>query len=353
LKARQQMKEQIINVGSLSSLSNLNYHLTKELKILRESYLNGNGNIPIWDLTSLTPKKVSFAALTTFLSISKVIRDFVGKPIEIKVQWHPEFQGFLSDIAFLKISKEFDLYDWKGMLGGFSSNKTSPNTRIFYYSDIPTFNYTDTNCIIDWKDIKREELKRSISFRLKPIFDNTYFINQWNKELEAIFTTTISELVVNSLIHGRSIAFVGVQRTRKGITTCICDSGIGFLNSLKKYKPELIDYLDNSNLKSILYSSFHSKNKIGLYRAISDVIKSEGYINISSFDSEILWKSKNWEYVDNNQTLEDVLKLRLEKSDYYINGFVDIEKLDNGYFKKYDHFLMGSRITFEIPFSHD
>lgn len=347
------MKEQIINVGSLSSLSNLNYHLTKELKILRESYLNGNGNIPVWDLTNLTPKKVSFAALTSFLSISKTIRDFVGKPIEIKVLWHPEFQGFLSDIDFLKISNEFDLYDWKGMLGGFTNHKTSPNTRIFYYSDIPTFNYTDIDKIIEWKDIKREELKRSISFRLKPIFDNNYFINEWNKELEAIFTTTISELVVNSLIHGRSIAFVGVQRTKKGITTCVSDSGIGFLNSLKKYKPELFQYLDNSNLKSILYSSFHSKNKIGLYRAINDVIESGGYINISSFDSEILWKPIVWSYINSLETLENILKVDIKDSEFYINGYVDIEKLDKGYFKKYDHFLMGSRITFEIPFSHD
>ncbi len=346
------MKEQIINAGSLSSLSNLNYHLTKELKILRDSYLNGNGNLPVWDLTNLTPKKVSFSALTSFLSISKTIRDFIGKPIEIKVLWHPEFQGFLSDIDFLKISTEFDLYDWKGMLGGFNSNKTSTDTRIFYYSDIPSFNYTDTDSIIDWKDTKREELKRSISFRLKPIFDNNYFIEQWNKELEAVFSTTISELVVNSLIHGRSIAFVGVQRTRKGITTCISDSGIGFLNSLKKYKPDLIEYLNNSNLKSILYSSFHSRNKIGLYRAISDVIKSEGYINISSFDSEILWKPEIWNFIDKNDELEDILKIDLQKSNFFIDGYVDLEILNKGYFKKYDHFLMGSRITFEIPFNH-
>lgn len=346
------MKEQIINTGSLSSLSNLNYHLTKELKILRESYLNGNGNVPVWDLTDITPKKVSFSALTAFLAISKTIRDFIGKPIEIRVIWHPEFQGFLSDIDFLKIAQEFDLYDWKGMLGGFINKKTSPNTRIFYYSDIPTFNYTDLENIVNWKDIKREELKRSISFRLKPLFDNNYFIDQWNKELEAIFTTTISELVVNSLIHGRSTAFVGVQRTRKGITTCVCDSGIGFLNSLKKYKPELIEFLDNSNLKSILYSSFHSKNKIGLYRAISDVLKSNGYINISSFDSEILWKPEIWTFIDKYQTLEEILKLDILKSDFFTDGYSDMDKLNKGYFKKYDHFLMGSRITFEIPFSH-
>ena len=209
------MNKQVINVGSLGSLSNLNYHLTKELKLLRDSYLDGNGNTPIWDLTNLTPKKVSFSALTAFLAISKTIRDFIGKPIEIRIKWHPEFQRFLSDVDFLKISEGFDLYDWKGILGGFSGNKTSSNTRIFYYSDVPTFNYTDSDSIVNWKDTKREKIERSISFRLKPIFDNNYFVEEWNKELEAIFTTTISELVVNSLIHGRSTAFVGVQRRKE------------------------------------------------------------------------------------------------------------------------------------------
>lgn len=346
------MNEQVINVGSLSSLTNLNYHLTKELKTLRESYLDGNGNTPIWDLTNLIPKKVSFAALTAFLSISKTIRDFIGKPIELKVLWHPDFQGFLSDIDFLKISSEFDLYDWKGMLGGFKSNRTSPNTRIFFYSDIPEFGYTDSDQIINWKDTKREEIKRSISFRLKPIFDNDYFIEEWNKELEAIFTTTISELVVNSLIHGRSIAFVGVQRTRKGITTCVSDSGIGFLNSLKKYKPEISEFLENSNLKSILYSSFQSKNKIGLYRAINDVIDSGGYINISSFDSEIMWKQKFWAFINNYPNADEVLKIDVEKTEFYINKYSDLEMLNKGYLRKYDHFIMGSRITFEIPFNY-
>lgn len=349
------MKNQIINVGSLSSLSSLNYNLTKELKILRESYLKGNNVTPIWDLTNIIPKKVSFSALTSFLSISKTIRDFIGKPIEVKILWLPEFQNFLFDIDFIKISKDFDLYDWKDMLGGFNTNskKTNPNTRIFYYSDVPEFDYIDRLNIVNWKDIKREEIKRSISFRLKPIFDNNYFINEWNKELEAIFTTTISELVVNSLIHGRSIAFVGVQRTKRGITTCVSDSGIGFFNSLKKYKPNLLQYLDNSNLKSILYSSFHSKNKIGLYRAINDVLESGGYINISSFDSEILWKPEIWDFIESYETLDDILKIDISKTNFFVNSYVDLEKLERGYFKKYDHFLMGSRLTFEIPFKND
>ena len=347
------MKKQIINAGSLSSISNLNYHLTKELKILRESYLSGTDNIPVWDLRYLIPKKVSFSALTAFLAISKTIRDFIGQPIEILVHWQPEFQAFLADTEFIQISQDFDLYDWRGMLGGYRKNKTNPNTRISYYSNLPHYHYTDIENIIAWKDYKREELKRSLSFRLKSIFDNNYFIEQWNNELEAVFSTTISELVVNSLVHGRSIAFVGVQRTRKGITTCVCDSGIGFINSLKRYKPNLRKKLDNSSLIAILYASLHSKNKIGLYRAINDVIRSGGHISISSLDSEISWQFENWQSMKEYENLDDILNIELQNTNYYINKYVDLATLKKGYFKNYEHFLIGSRITFEIPFDHD
>lgn len=345
------MEEQIINIGSLSSISNLNFHLIKELEILRESYLRGEGYIPVWDMTNIVSKKVSFSALTAFLSISKTIRDFIGRPIEIRVKWLPDFQGFLHDVDFIKVAVDFDLFDWKGMLGGFKMNTTSPNTKIFYYNNIPEFAYTDIDKIINWKDSKREEIKRSIHFRLSAIFNNSYFIQEWNKELEAVFTTTISELVVNSLIHGRSAAFVGVQRTRKGITTCICDSGIGFLNSIVRYKPEIKQELQNSNLKAILYSSFHSKNKIGLYRAISDVIKSKGHVTISSFDSEIFWTSNLWEEMCTLRDLNETINYDIISSSYFINKYTDIDTLKKGYFRKYESFLVGSRITFEIPFS--
>jgi hypothetical protein len=47
------------------------------------------------------------------------------------------------------------------------------------------------------------------------------------------------------LLHGNDVAFVGVQRSSRGVTMAICDSGIGFPKSMKnnfewlKQKPQL------------------------------------------------------------------------------------------------------------------
>jgi hypothetical protein len=344
------MEKQIINVGTLKSLSNLNYSLGKELRILRNSYIHGDGKIPIWDLTNIIPKNVSISSLTAFLSISKVIRDFIGQPIEVRLLWQPEFQGFLADIGFLQIAKEFDLYNWKGMLGGFESNKTSPHTKIFYYSDIPEKNNWSNDEIIEWKDNKRQEIKHSIHFRLSNIFSNNFFSEKWNKNLEGIFNITISELVVNSLLHGRAVAFVGVQRTRTGISTSVCDSGRGFLRSLLNNKSHLENILENSTLKALVYSSFQSKNKIGLFRAINDIILSDGYVNMSSFEGEILWKDTLWHNIMEKEGDLKMKELQIEAHDNYITGFTDLEIFKQGYLRKYDDFLVGSRVSFEIPF---
>lgn len=347
------MEKQIINVGTLRSLPNLNYHLGKELKILRESYIFGKGKIPIWDIRSIAPKNVSISALTSFLSISKTIRDFIGQPIEIMCLWQPDFQGFLSDIGFLKISKDFDLYDWKGMLGGFETNKTSPNTKIFYYSDVPQIDINSKDEIIEWKDIKRQEIKHSIFFRLNNIFRTTFFNENWNKNLEGVFTITISELVVNSLLHGRDVAFVGVQRTRTGISTCVSDSGRGFLRSMIDSRSNLTDTLGSSNLKALLFSCFQSKNKIGLFRAIDDIISSNGYVIMSSFDGEISWRSLLWDNLKSYDQESLIHNLILENHRNYITGFADQNILTEGYLRNHEDFLVGSRITFEIPLSYE
>jgi len=344
------MEKQIINVGTLRSISNLNYSLSKELKILRNGYIHGEGRIPVWDLTNIIPKNVSIASLTAFLSISKVVRDFVGQPIEVMLLWQPDFQSFLLDIGFLQIARDFDLYNWNGMLGGFEGNKTSPHTKIFYYSDIPEIDPINQEEVIEWKDRKRQEIKHSIHFRLSNLFNNDIFYEQWNKNLEGIFNITISELVVNALLHGRAIAFVGVQRTRTGISTSVCDAGRGFLRSLIGNKNHLEAILEKSTLKALIYSSFQSKNKIGLYRAINDIIFSEGYVNISSYDGEILWKHDLWNSIKENDEESYMREFNLESHKNYVTGFTDTDILRQGYFKKYEDFLVGSRISFEIPF---
>lgn len=341
--------EKIINVGPLKSFGSLSFYLGTQLDELRESYIKGEKVIPVWDLRNISPYGVSISALTAFLSISKKIRDFIGQPIKILIHWQPDFQGFLSDIGFVQIAKEFDLYDWQGMLGGYKMGNTNPKTKIFYYSNLPEIDKNDLDQIIEWKDTKRQEIKHSIVFRLSNLFDSKYLYETWSQHLESVLTITAAELVVNSLLHGNEIAFVGVQRSRTGITTAICDSGVGFPKSLKFNSKNTSIFKNLTHFQALVLASLQSKNKIGLFRAIDDVIGTEGYVIMSSFNTEIRWEHDYWEQaksldnkfkiVENEKTLGEPL-----------SGYANMERVLKGYHKIFDSSLVGSRITFEIPF---
>lgn len=339
-------KELEINVGPLSSFNSLNLYVAPQLDILREDYAHGRQTIPIWDLRNISPKGVSISALVAFLSISKRIRDFIGHPISLLTVWQPEFQGFLADIGFVRIAKAFDLYKWPIEFGGYKTGSTNPNTKIFFYSDLPgdLENQYERN---EWKDLKRQEIKHSMLLRLTNLFDSKYFRESWSKHLEAVLTITGSELIVNSLLHGNSVAFVGVQRTAKRITTCVCDSGMGFVRSLKRSHPEVDRKFDHGD--ALLFSSVLSKNKIGLYRAIDDVVKSGGYVIMSSFDAEIRWEDKIWKLAKYKLEEKGLKGMRLTDLGEAIDGYVDQKIVYDGYYKQHSSFLIGSRITFELP----
>lgn len=341
--------EKIINVGPLKSFTSLTFYLGKQLDELRESYIKGEGLIPIWDLRNISPYGASISALTAFLSISKRIRDFIGQPIKILIHWQPDFQGFLSDIGFVHIATEFDLYDWQGILGGYKTGNTNPKTKIFYYSNLPNIDKTNINQVVEWKDTKRQEIKHSIIFRLSNLFESKYFQNVWSKNLETVLTITAAELVVNSLLHGNDIAFIGVQRSRTGITTAICDSGIGFPKSMLINSKETSKLKGLTHFQALVLASLQSRNKIGLFRAIDDVIDSDGYVLMSSFNTEIRWEKEYWNLA---KSLDNKFKI-IENEELLgkpLSGYTDIQDIFSGYYRVFESNLIGSRITFEIPF---
>ena len=155
---------------------------------------------------------------------------------------------------------------------------------------------------------------------------------------------------MNSLLHGNEVAFVGVQRSSKGITTAICDSGIGFPKSMQRNFTWLRDKNLLEHSKALILASLMSKNKIGLYRAIDDVLLTNGYVVMSSFNAEIRWENSLWEKAKDLKIEQDGQIFDLQKLGKPLIGYRDIQEIYQGYYKEYDSFLVGSRISFEIPF---
>lgn len=351
----------ILKVGPLTSFRSLLYYLSPKLTELREAYVVGKTPNVFWDITSLGQRNINISVLTAFVGIAKRVRDFVGKPIPVLAIWNPNVLAFLADVDFFEIDKKFQLFEWKeGFIGGFQRGNLNPNSKILYFADIPKIEFKSMDDLNSYKAELKQRIAPNLFLRTSEIFDGI------NTKLKLTVSNTTLELIANSLIHGQSIAFVGVQRTKPRISVSVCDTGIGFPRSLKKYLFQ--KEFKMSHAQGIVIGSLIQKKEHGLRLAISEVLnynnvfeeyvdqyideKNDGWVIISSYDTEIRWQKNNWQKAKVEFDKEDLRIANI--SEYKILGkpledFPSSENTLSGYWSKYDNFLIGTRITFEIP----
>jgi hypothetical protein len=345
----------VINVGTLSSLGKLYFDIAPSLNDIREAAKHREKPEVIWDFRFIEQKKMSMSALTAFLAIAKSISDYYKKPSPIILQWDPYTLHFLSDISFFKNSKELGILTWPdGMIGGFSEvNRLKTNTKIIYFDTIPNISYEKEKDINEWKEESRENFRNGFLVNFNDIFFDTIFREEWNDRLKYILSEIVSELTGNALLHGKETAFIGVQKSSRGITVCVCDGGIGFLESMKKTNKWILDLGINTNIEALFYASLMKEYDTGLKSVIEDVLESNGWVVMSSFDCEIRWEKYNW---DNAKEEFDLKKYKTEKIDVRkilgqpLKGLASSLEHSKGHYKIYKNIIKGVRITFEIPF---
>lgn len=224
----------VVPVGSLSGVPAIHSSMSRRLLDYSEHYRNGRRPIVVLDLSNVQPKKMSMAAITAFLSISDRLRDFTDAPIRVHVLWNPEVFSFWDDIGVFKISDERSLFAWKdGIVGGYISGKGNPNTQILCFpNNLPPEQAFHADDIKHWKDSIRIDVKEKLLMQCGALFKSPKHGPPISIQLRDQVAVTCAELVVNAHLWGKSAAFVGLQRSKKGITVAVCDSGIGFYRSL-------------------------------------------------------------------------------------------------------------------------
>ncbi len=351
------MKEEIIiNVGTLSSWNSLYRNIAPKLEILREKLNSNNKPNVFWDFSFIQSGKVSMSALTAFLSIANSLRKQYSEAIPIIMQWDPYILRFLSDINFFKVAKEMDILQWHpNLIGGMISKLTNPNSKILVFNEIPNKDELMKNptMLINWKESKREELIISELYRrIDSLFAYEGFYQEWKQHLTEMLSITVSELIVNSLLHGQDTAFVGFQKSPRGVTVCICDSGVGFLSSMKKNQNWVKEVKMEKNIDALLNASLMTKDEIGLHKAIENIIASDGYIILSSVDCELRWGRNNWTAA-NQRFNFNMFKKELQTAKNILGDEIDINanvlEYKKGYYRNFNSRLKGTRITFEIP----
>ena len=344
------MEQIILRTGALTSFKSLHYNLAPKLKLLREAYARGETPSVCWDLKEVGQRTTSMAALTAFLSIAKRIRDFIGNPIPVIMNWDPNVLAFWADTDFLGIANKFEVFQWpEGMLGGFSRGKTNPNTKILYFADVPKISLTTFDEINDYKAYLKQKISPNLLLRTASVLHNM------DTKLKLTVSNTTLELVANSLIHGLDISFVGIQRTSSRITVSVCDTGIGFRRSLKKIFPN--PEIKINNIQALIIGSLVQKKEHGLRLAINEVlnyspfmndITNQGWVMISSYESEIRWQKLNW---DRAQKIYDSYNYDFfipDENELLGNRLENNNGPDAGYWINYNDLLIGTRVSFEI-----
>lgn len=334
------MIEVVFKIGPLTSFASLQYHFSKNIRELRRIYVAGETPKVIYDLSQLEYKAISMGGLTALLAISYRIRQYTERPIYLDFSWDPHVQGFLADISFFTISRRFDLFYWdERMVGGFESGTTNPNSKLLFYADVnPQSIFSSKPELDDFKRILKQKISPNFLLRCANIFSG------FGDKIVGIVSNTTLELIVNSLIHGESIAFVGLQRTSKRITVAVSDYGVGFPKSLNrtffKESPNKMSHMEGIVIGTLIQQKAH-----GLRLAISETLScpigentgKTPWVVISSYDSGIRFEQENWsKIIENSQILENpsVLK-KLSKE---LPGFTS-----------FSDSLIGTRIAFEIP----
>jgi hypothetical protein len=343
----------VLQVGNLSSISSLHHAIGERLVEYNRIYLTGQRPAVSFDLTSIQPRKVSMSALTALLATMGRFREFSETPAGIELRWNPEVFGFLDDIGFFELGQELDLFCLQpGIQGGYTSKATNPSTQILYSKFEDAWS-SDPREQAAQKDDIRNSVKESLLMLCGELFRPRRGTRAIPSTLRDQVLVTSAELVVNCHLWGRANAFIGLQRTSRGITVCVCDSGEGFLSSLRKKRKQKLG-APTSHLESLGLGCVVNNEDFGLRRAIDMVTRFDGRVEISSYSAEIVWRSPIWNYwvsvatdpSTRSLTLEE--KFRQMRTEFAAKAAGPAQR-QTGYCRDWPTPLRGSRVTFEIP----
>lgn len=297
-----------------------------------------------WDLTGLVPGRINLAALTCFLAVADRVRDFVPVTPRANLGWHPKVLGFLRDIGFLSIAREWNLCSWEGTLGGYVVGKTNPTTRLIACERAENFQpppFQPPGPFEAWKKQQRDSITGFIS----PLFSRIFYDR---RGVDIVLTNCVAELVLNAWLWGQTHAFVGCQRSTDGrVSVAVCDCGCGLWESIRfgqhnDQRPAcriVKDELDAMVTACLLQDVDH-----GLRRTISSIINNhDGWVKLTSGNTQVEWNTDTWPIKPGTRSQyhddERVDQLILEGRSLL---------LKNGRMFRWPNRIRGSRIAFEF-----
>lgn len=278
----------------------------------------GNGRI-ILDFSHIV--KIDPLVIPNLLCIGNIVKNRRDNPIVIYIPdtyYSGKVKGYLYSIGFTEYVDEYGLFEFEGEIwGGLCEEHIDPLCKTLYFSS---------------KD-SEDDIKQSIDINAKPFADKYISDFESFREFKGEYFYSndivdfLTELVINSKLHAKSISFATLhaKHSTKTIFISVSDCGGGFSSTIGK---EMGARTEEEAILCGIYKRDNSK-VYGLYNIIKQVTGCGGKVRIHSNDTQLIFTPKVYE------------------------SFL-YKKLDNDEFKKYNirkcKQFDGVHVELEIPF---
>lgn len=346
----------VIDVGSLRGMASLHRAVVGPLQQFSRMYLAGIPPRVSWDLRGVVPGKMSMSAIAALVAVADRLRVYTEEEPEARLPFDRQVLDFWRQIDLFDIVDEWGLFSLPDAVRrDHAIGMINPSTKLYGLPAPPAKPVSQP--IIQWKESQREALTNDFLRRFKLIFEPLGSSNQRLWRLRHHVAMAAAELVVNAWLWGHSSAIVGVQRsTDARISVAVCDSGRGLIESLREQtaKPIVTAILDH--LDAIMIASLINWKVFGLRKAITQVTDAGGWVSISSFDAEVVWRQELWREVQSlfpaRGNAEDGKHVEMEALRQAIGPPVDDRATDahrhRGFSRRFPSGLRGVRISFEL-----
>lgn len=304
---------------------------------LHEYFTNHRDNELLLDLSGV--EFIHPLVVPNLLVVGSVLKNYFKKPSNMYIPWDPRLLSYLSDINFLNLIREQELFSLdEKFIGGYSSHNINPECKTYM------FQFGSS------KDDIRTKLKKSETII------NFLTDGRSNEHSENVLRI-LTEICHNACNHSGSHCFATFQSNLgrnvkyKKAFIAISDFGEGFYNSLISKISSNNLFINNeagvstnehNNILAILEAIFFRKDfkEYGVYQVISSIINNSGLVRIHSEDTQLVVTSKNFKRYINDYSL---LKEELNSSKY------DQLEIQFSPVRKNGTKLKGVHIEFEIP----
>lgn len=252
-------------------------------------------------------RRISSLVIPNLLCVGYIIKTNYQIPATIFVPDNSasdNIRNFLHNIGFVHLAKNYELFTFTDSIDfGNSRRILDPRCQTHEFNPNPN-GKNDESAI-------RAEVSRRFSPFFRTLFSNFDPVAQYSEDIQEYRPLTnmvedvCAQLIFNSIIHGRSFAFMTaeVNHTARKIYISIADCGIGFrqcINSQIKRSEQPFENrgeLMSDELEAIINAVFvraeDEHNKVyGIYPLIKRILDLDGIVRIHSIDTQLILTSK-------------------------------------------------------------